>query len=147
MVVFKVGQLHSGLSQTQRVETLSRFKNAELDLLISTDLAARGLDIEGVLTVNNSEISLNLSIAFFLVGYWFLRENAYDWTKFFKRLITQVWGSLLWLCLKEAKRKHKHHYLIRRIPKFTTPTTHCTTFYIAPEKRLCRYWQVLTSRV
>lgn len=69
MVVFKVGQLHSGLSQTQRVETLSRFKNAELDLLISTDLAARGLDIEGVLTVNNSEISLNLSIAFFLVGY------------------------------------------------------------------------------
>uniref|UniRef100_F1KWN7 RNA helicase n=1 Tax=Ascaris suum TaxID=6253 RepID=F1KWN7_ASCSU len=64
----KVGQLHSGLSQTQRVETLSRFKNAELDLLISTDLAARGLDIEGVLTVINMQMPASLKQYIHRVG-------------------------------------------------------------------------------
>ncbi|VDM21131.1 unnamed protein product [Wuchereria bancrofti] len=49
----KVGQLHSGLTQRQRVEALFRFKKAELDVLVSTDLAARGLDVEGVKTVSS----------------------------------------------------------------------------------------------
>lgn len=56
----KVGQLHSSLSQTQRIETLSRFKKAELDVLVSTDLASRGLDIEGISTVINMDMPLSL---------------------------------------------------------------------------------------
>lgn len=45
---FPCGAFHGGMEQEDRERTLYKFRNGTLPVLISTDLAARGLDIEGV---------------------------------------------------------------------------------------------------
>lgn len=49
------GVIHSGKSQTQRINILKQFKDSDLRVLIATDIAARGLDISDVTHVINFE--------------------------------------------------------------------------------------------
>lgn len=49
------GVIHSGKSQTQRINILKQFKDGNLRVLIATDIAARGLDISDVTHVINFE--------------------------------------------------------------------------------------------
>jgi superfamily II DNA/RNA helicase len=45
---FDVAALHGDMPQPKRTETLGRFKNNEIRLLVCSDVAARGLDIQGL---------------------------------------------------------------------------------------------------
>jgi ATP-dependent RNA helicase DeaD len=48
--------LHGGLSQEQRDRIMSRFRDGALDVLVATDVAARGLDIEHITHVVNYDV-------------------------------------------------------------------------------------------
>lgn len=48
--------LHGGLSQTQRKKTMDDFHNGKLDVLVASDIAARGLDIKNVNLIINFDI-------------------------------------------------------------------------------------------
>uniref|UniRef100_UPI0013E3254F DEAD/DEAH box helicase n=1 Tax=Paenibacillus kobensis TaxID=59841 RepID=UPI0013E3254F len=49
-------ELHGDLSQAKREQVMKRFREAKLQVLVATDVAARGLDVEGVSHVFNYDI-------------------------------------------------------------------------------------------
>jgi ATP-dependent RNA helicase DeaD len=53
------GALHGGLSQEGRDRIMGRFRDGSLDVLVATDVAARGLDIEHVSHVVNYDVPSN----------------------------------------------------------------------------------------
>lgn len=48
--------IHGDLSQAKRMSVLRKFKEGSIDVLVATDVAARGLDISGVTHVYNFDI-------------------------------------------------------------------------------------------
>jgi ATP-dependent RNA helicase RhlE len=56
---FKCAALHSDKTQGERMQALSDFKEGKLQLLVATDIAARGLDIEQLPHVVNYELPPN----------------------------------------------------------------------------------------
>ena len=55
----KTTALHGDKSQDERLKALDAFKKGEVDLLVATDVAARGLDIKDVPAVFNFDIPFN----------------------------------------------------------------------------------------
>ncbi|MDE2417880.1 MAG: DEAD/DEAH box helicase [Burkholderiales bacterium] len=55
----KTAALHGDKSQDERLKALDAFKKGEVDLLVCTDVAARGLDIKDVPAVFNFDIPFN----------------------------------------------------------------------------------------
>jgi ATP-dependent RNA helicase RhlE len=55
----KTGTLHSNRSQNQRLRALKEFKHGQLRVLVATDIAARGIDVDGISHVVNFDFPMH----------------------------------------------------------------------------------------
>ena len=51
-----VGEMHSDLEQSQREEIMHEFRNRRIDILVATDIVARGIDIDDIRLVINYDV-------------------------------------------------------------------------------------------
>ena len=61
-------KLHSDISQAKRERVMKQFRSADLQYLIATDVAARGLDVTGVTHVYNYDIPENVESYIHRIG-------------------------------------------------------------------------------
>lgn len=52
-VGYRAIKLHGGMGEEQREKSLERFKDRKFNVLVATDVAARGIDVPGVSLVIN----------------------------------------------------------------------------------------------
>lgn len=50
------GQMHSDLAQAERDEMMFKFKSGQIDVLVATDILARGIDIDDITMVINYDV-------------------------------------------------------------------------------------------
>lgn len=53
---FKIGEMHSDLDQAKRDEVMLDFKASRIDILVATDIVARGIDIDDITMVVNYDV-------------------------------------------------------------------------------------------
>ena len=56
---FKASGLHGDMNQASRTQVMNAFKNGKISILIATDVAARGIDVDDINTVINYDIPQN----------------------------------------------------------------------------------------
>jgi ATP-dependent RNA helicase DeaD len=65
---FDAKPLHAGFTQPQRNCVIDCFKRGKLKLLVATDVAARGLDIQGITHIINYDVPLDALVYFHRIG-------------------------------------------------------------------------------
>ncbi|MEM4244573.1 MAG: DEAD/DEAH box helicase [Candidatus Bathyarchaeia archaeon] len=65
---YRAQALHAGFTQSQRDFVINDFRRGKLRLLVATDVAARGLDIEGITHIINYDVPLDAPVYFHRVG-------------------------------------------------------------------------------
>ena len=73
-----VGVMHSDRSQRERIEALDGFKSGRFEVLVATDIAARGLDIAGVSHVINYDVPENAEDYVHRIGRTGRAQNTGD---------------------------------------------------------------------
>ena len=61
-------ELHGDLTQAKREQVMKRFREAKIQLLVATDIAARGLDVEGITHVFNYDMPLDVESYIHRIG-------------------------------------------------------------------------------
>ena len=65
---YRTQALHAGYTQPQRERAINAFRQGKINLLVATDVAARGLDIEGVTHIINFDVPADPLVYFHRVG-------------------------------------------------------------------------------
>ncbi len=65
---YNVQALHAGFTQSQRDYAINAFRNGKLKLLVATDVAARGLDIQGITHIINYDVPSDAPVYFHRIG-------------------------------------------------------------------------------
>lgn len=65
---FIVDEIHGDMSQSQRNQVIREFEKARIQVLVASDIAARGLDVEGITHVFNYGIPRNLEYYIHRIG-------------------------------------------------------------------------------
>ena len=73
---FKAGSIHGNKRQSQRQRTLDMFKRSEIQILLATDVASRGLDIHEVSHVINYDMPTTLDDYIHRIGRTGRANNA-----------------------------------------------------------------------
>jgi ATP-dependent RNA helicase DeaD len=60
--------MHAGFTQAQRDRVTNAFRKGRFDFLIATDVAARGLDIEGITHIINYDVPIEAPVYFHRIG-------------------------------------------------------------------------------
>jgi len=60
--------LHAGFTQPQRDQVINAFRNGRLKFLVATDVAARGLDIDGITHIINYDMPEDAVVYFHRIG-------------------------------------------------------------------------------
>lgn len=55
---YSVDKIHGGMLQKDRISTMERFKKGDFRILVATDIASRGIDVEGITHVINIDVPL-----------------------------------------------------------------------------------------
>jgi len=65
---YRAQALHAGFTQAQRDRAMGDFRSGRLSLLVATDVAARGLDIEGITHIINYDVPMDAPVYFHRIG-------------------------------------------------------------------------------
>lgn len=76
VVQWSATTLHSGKTQEQREAALEELRSGEVDVLVATDLAGRGIDVPDVSLVVNFQMSNTIEAYIHRIGECWLFSSA-----------------------------------------------------------------------
>lgn len=65
---YSVDKIHGGMMQAERIKSMNDYKNGKFRILVATDVAARGIDVENITHVINYDIPMKLETYIHRIG-------------------------------------------------------------------------------
>ena len=106
----KVAKLHSSRSQDQRLQALQDFKDGKAQVLVATDIVARGIDIDGVSHVVNYDFPVNPEDYVHRIGRTGRAEAQGDAISFVPRQDLNLLGILELFIARRLDRKRLRNF-------------------------------------